>query len=304
MSLGHLELVQGLRAAADPTRLRLLALLSVGEFAVSELTGILGQSQPRVSRHLRVMAEAGLLERFRERHWVFYRLAADGEGGDLARALLGRLDLNDAVVALDRVRAESTLARRAEVAAGADPSDAPDPIDGAELGRLTIAELGPGGVGALLYLGPAPTGMLQVLGPVARRVLGVSGSRLEVQRARASLHGRGMAHCALHEGDLRAATAGGGQFDLVVLDRSLLEQPRPERALAEAARVLLPGGRLALIEDYEALAARASVSHPLGILRDWISGSGLMCTRIRPVDMGTSHLLVAIAATEFEQAAA
>ncbi len=90
--------MRGLRAAADPSRLRLLGLRAIGEFAVSELTDILGQSQPRVSRHLRVLTEGGRLERFRELRWVFYRLAAEGEGAGLARALLVHLDLRDPVV--------------------------------------------------------------------------------------------------------------------------------------------------------------------------------------------------------------
>ena len=82
------QLLRGLRASADPSRLRLLALLASGEFTVTELTEVLGQSQPRVSRHLKVLSDEGLLERFREQHWVYYRLPADGAGAALARMLL------------------------------------------------------------------------------------------------------------------------------------------------------------------------------------------------------------------------
>jgi len=304
MSQDHQQLVNGLRAVADPSRLRLLGLLARGEFAVSELTEILGQSQPRVSRHLRVMSEAGLLERFRELHWVYYRLAAEGDGAELARALLERLDRDDPVVTLDRERAVAVLDRRAAAARGAAPPEACHAIDGRELAHAAFAELGRSGFDALLYVGRAPTEMLQVLGPAARRVVGVSDSRLEVQRARASLHSRGLAHCVLQQGDLPAITAGAASFDVVVLDRVLGDHERPDQVLAEAVRVLRAGGRVALIEDYEVLAGRAAGGNPLGVLREWIDRSGLLCARIRPLDMGASHLLVAIAAVEQGRAAA
>ena len=293
------QLLRGLRAAADPSRIRLLALLALGEFAVSELTEILGQSQPRVSRHLRLMSEAGLLERFRELHWVYYRLAADGDGAQLARTLLERLDRDDPELVLDRDRAAAVRARRAEAADRAvAPLEAVAPVDGGELAQVTIAELGGHGFEALMYVGPAPTAMLQVLAPKARRVLGVSGCRAEVQRARASLHGRGLAHCVLQQGELPTVTAAATHFDVVVLDRLLGGHVRPGEAIAHAARVLRPGGRIAFIEDYEALASRTASGNPLAVLREWIEGSGLLCTRIRPVDMGTAHLLVVIATVE------
>src|SRR5712672_4114396 len=95
----------GLRAAAEPTRLRLLALCARAELTVSELREILGQSQPRVSRHLKLLCEAGLLERFKEGAWVFYRAADQGEAADLARALPGLVDSeNDPVLIDDRRR--------------------------------------------------------------------------------------------------------------------------------------------------------------------------------------------------------
>lgn len=308
MSQTHNLLLRGLRSVADPTRLRLLSLLALGEFAVSELTEILGQSQPRVSRHLRLMSEAGLLERFRELHWVYYRLAAEGEGAELARTLLGLLDREDPLVALDRERATALLVRRAAAAPGAATADgtlsAELSADGSELAQLAGAELGGRGFDSLLYAGPAPTAMLRVLGPRARRVVGLSDSRAEVQRARASLHGAGLAHCVLQQGDLQAIAAGAASFDAVVLDRTLGSQAWPERFLADVARVLRPGGRLVLVEDYEALAARTTAGNPLAVMREWIERAGLTCARMRPVDTGTSHLLLAVAGQEPGRAAA
>jgi DNA-binding transcriptional ArsR family regulator len=299
------QLLRGLRAVADGSRLRLLSLLARGEFAVTELTEVLGQSQPRVSRHLKLMTEAGLLERFRELHWVYYRLAADGDGAELARTLLGLLDRDDPLVALDRERAAELLARRAGVDGTSTTTlQAALSSDGDELAQIADAELEGQGFDSLLYAGPAPTVMLRVLGPRARRVVGLSDSRPEVQRARASLHGAGLAHCVLQQGDLPAVAAMATTFDVVVLDRVLGSRARPDQALADVARVLRPAGRLVLIEDYDALAARAATDNPLALLRDWLARGGLQCARMRPVDTGRGHLLVATAAAESGRAAA
>src|SRR5512145_1474522 len=105
-------LLPRLRAIAEPSRLRLLAVLARGEFSVSELTEILGQSQPRVSRHLKLLDDSGLLERFREQHWMYYRVPVDTEGGRLAHLMLEQLDANDPVLAGDRERVQRVLAAR------------------------------------------------------------------------------------------------------------------------------------------------------------------------------------------------
>src|SRR5437667_363455 len=93
-----------LKAAGEETRLRILALVGETELTVSDLTDILRQSQPRISRHLKLMVEAGLIERFREGAWAFFRLAESGGSAELARALIARLDPNDTMVARDRQR--------------------------------------------------------------------------------------------------------------------------------------------------------------------------------------------------------
>ena len=106
-----------LRAMAEPTRLRLLALCAESELTVTELTEILGQSQPRVSRHLKVLCDAGVLDRFREGSWMFFRLARDGEGAEVGQFLVGRLPKDDAELALDHRRLEEVRRARAEAAA-------------------------------------------------------------------------------------------------------------------------------------------------------------------------------------------
>jgi len=299
------QLLRGLRATAEPSRLRLLALLASGEFTVSELTGILGQSQPRVSRHLKLLSEDGLLERFREQHWVYHRLPAEGDGAELVRVLLGLLDRDDPLLALDRERAAAVIAARGvpEQGTGSD-SLASVHVATRDLAETIVAELGRNGMDAVLYLGRAPAEMLKALGPQARRVVGISESRPEVQRARSSLHGRGLAHCAVQHGEFGKLSAASASFDAVVLDRALAGEVDTASRLREAARVLRPGGHVVLVEDYETLAERASGGNPLGMLREWIAQAGLLCTRLRPVDLGIQHLLLAVAERESAEAAA
>jgi DNA-binding transcriptional ArsR family regulator len=118
------QLVQCLRAAAEPTRLRLLVVLSRGEFSVGELTEILGQSQPRVSRHLRLLGDCGLLERFREQHWIYYRVPVEGDGAQFVGDLLAKLADDDPVTAGDAVRVsvfqQPDLTTEARVSAPSD----------------------------------------------------------------------------------------------------------------------------------------------------------------------------------------
>src|SRR5690606_22761124 len=105
-----LSAVSALRAAAEPTRLRLLALLARAELTVGEICEVLGQSQPRVSRHLKLLCDAGLLDRFREQLWVYYRAPAAGEARDIVRQLLGMVDEQDDVIRRDRRRMEEVIA--------------------------------------------------------------------------------------------------------------------------------------------------------------------------------------------------
>jgi DNA-binding transcriptional ArsR family regulator len=297
------KLLPRLRAIAEPSRLRLLAILARGEFSVSELTEILGQSQPRVSRHLKLLDDCGLLERFREQHWMYYRVAGDTEGGRLARLLLEQLDADDPTLAGDVERMRRVVDVRDAKAVDGDDGE----VLAAEPGDLIpqiAAELGEQGEDALLYFGVAPDEVLAVLGGHARRAVGMNPSRLVVQRARARLHSAGLNHCLMQRGDLAALPHPSNSFDVAVVDRALATEARPVDALREAARVLRPAGRLLLIEDFEALERRAPGSNPLALLRKWLVDAGLACGRLRPLDVGTSHLLLAMAAVEPEAAAA
>jgi len=295
-------LLSRLRAIAEPSRLRLLAILARGEFSVSELTGILGQSQPRVSRHLKLLDDCGLLERFREQHWMYYRVAGDTEGGRLARLMLEELDADDPALAGDLERMRRVLeVRDAPGVAGDGEGAATGPDD---LVPLIAAELGAQGQDALLYFGVAPDEVLVGLGGRARRAVGMNPSRLVVQRARARLHSAGLNHGQLQRGELSALPQPSGGFDVTVVDRVLAGSARPVDALREAARVLRPTGHLLVIEDFEALERRAPDSNPLALLRGWLAEAGLTCDRLRPFDVSGAHLLLAVATLEAEAVAA
>jgi ArsR family transcriptional regulator len=295
-------LLPRLRAIAEPSRLRLLAIMARGEFSVSELTEILGQSQPRVSRHLKLLDDSGLLERFREQHWIYYRVPVDTDGGRLVRLLLEQLDADDAVVASDRERVQRVLAVRSGRSAAGE-GVAAETFAG-ELVPLIAVELGDQGLDALLYFGQAPDAVLAGLGSRARRVVGMNASRHLVQRARAVLHSTGFNHCVLQQGELMALPQPAQSFNVVLIDRVLASADRPAAALQEAARVLRSGGRLVLIEDFDALEQRTPDANPLALLRGWLADAGLACDRLRPLDVSGAHLLLAAAVLAPEAAAA
>jgi ArsR family transcriptional regulator len=296
------NLLPRLRAIAEPSRLRLLAVLARGEFSVSELTEILGQSQPRVSRHLKLLDDSGLLERFREQHWIYYRVPADTDGGRLARLLLEQLAADDPVLVGDLERVQRVLAARGGGGAVRESGTAGMPAD--ELVPLVAGELGEQGVDSLLYFGEAPDAVLGGLGSRARRVVGMNAARHVVQRARAVLHSAGLHHCVLQQGELSALPQPAQSFDVVLIDRVLAEAERPAVSLQEAARVLRPGGRVVLIENFDALERRTPDANPLALLRGWLADAGLACDRLRPFDVSGAHLLLAAAVLEPEAAAA
>jgi len=304
MAYAFQDLLRNLRSVAEPTRLRVLAVLSLGEFSVTELTQVLGQSQPRVSRHLKLLGDCGLLERFREQHWIYYRVPVDTPGGRCARELLAMLDSTDPVVAADRQRVAALLDERANrTGPGRDVPEF-ERRRHEDIAQEVAAELGELGHDALLYFGVAPSSVIGGIGTRVRRIVGMHPSRHEVQRSRAILHSRGLSHCVMQQGDLKALPHASSSFDVVVLDRALGGEGRPAECVREAARVLKARGQLVLIEDYELLEQRSQGGNPLALLREWVAEGGLVCARLRPVDVGGAHLLMAVASMERTAAAA
>ena len=248
------ELLASLRAVAEPTRLRLLALAARGAFCVGEFVEILGQSQPRLSRHLRLLCEAGVLERAREGANVWFSLPQGG-AGELPHALLQRLPAEDPVLAADRRQAARVLAERARVASdrfgrqGADWDEmrALD-LPAAEVEAALLSLLPEGGVGRLLDIGTGTGRLLELLAPRVASGLGVDASREMVALARARLSGPDLAHCAVRLADMYRLPLPDGHYELAVLQMVLHYAEDPGAAVAEAARVLAAGGTLVVID--------------------------------------------------------
>jgi ArsR family transcriptional regulator len=288
------RMVGWLRAAGEPTRLRLLALIAQGELSVSDLAAAVGQSEPRVSRHLRILAEAGLLERQRQGQWVHYRSCAAAEATSFVRGLLGQLDRRDERLAQDRSAARS--------AHGADATGA---IGESRLGRALaalIAAEATAGQGAVLLVGVTHPELLRASAPGARSCVALAGSRRAGQAARAYAE-RGGLICRVLEAGLGGgltetdAARAGGRFDLIILDRPGADDAALTRTLDVARRALSPQGRLWLFEGYETLenSRERIIEHPLARLRRLLSESGFSCERMSPLESDGEHVLAASA---------
>jgi len=254
--LAFAELLAGLEAAGEETRLRILCLLAAAELTVSELVAILGQSQPRVSRHLKLLVEAGLATRQREGAWAFFRLAESR--GSLARDLLRRLDLADPLVSADRARLEVVRETRRRQAAAYFAERAADwdqiralhaPEERVE--AALIAMIGWKPYRNLLDLGTGTGRMLELLSPQAVRAVGVDQSAAMLALARARVDEAGLRNVSLRQGDIYAPPVERDAYDLVVIHQVLHFLDDPARALGEATRALTPGGRLAVV-DFDA----------------------------------------------------
>jgi SAM-dependent methyltransferase len=256
LPLAFPALLAGLEAAGEETRLRILCLLEAAELTVSELVAILGQSQPRVSRHLKLMVEAGLAQRQREGAWAFFRLAEPG--GALARDLIHRLDPADPTFSADRARLGVVREARRRQAAAYFAERAADwdsiralhaPEERVEAALISM--IGDKPYRNLLDLGTGTGRMLELLAPRAARAVGVDQSAAMLALARSRIDQAGLRHVQLRQGDIYAPPVQPNSYDLVVIHQVLHFLDDPARALSEAARALSPGGRLAVV-DFDA----------------------------------------------------
>ncbi len=249
------ELLHGLRAAAEPTRLRILILCAHAELTVSELVRILGQSQPRVSRHLRLLVDAGLLARHQEGNWAYYRQAERTECAELGRLIIDLVPVDDPMQALDLKRLEEV---RTERAAQADEYFRENAtrwdeirayyIDNKQVEEALRSILLKQSVRELLDIGTGTGGILKLVGGEVASAVGVDRSREMLAVARTSLDRAGLRNCHVRQSDMYQLPFSDERFDAVTLHMVLHYAEDPERLLAEAKRVLEPNGRLIIVD--------------------------------------------------------
>jgi ArsR family transcriptional regulator len=279
------RVLAALRAAAEPSRLRLLALCARSELTVTQLTQVLGQSQPSVSRHLKLLCEAGLIDRFPEGSAVFYRIAQD----PLSLRILRLLPEDDATLKRDLARLgdierERERAAARYFAANAHQWDAlralqvPDrEVESVLLERIVVS-----GTEDLLDIGTGTGRMLELFGARVRRGVGIDRSRDMLAIARINLERANLRNCVARYGDMYALPFTAPSFDLILLHQVLHYADRPADAVLEAARVLRPGGRLVIVDvaphDLEALR-RDHAHRRLGFadteISEWLARAGL-----------------------------
>jgi ArsR family transcriptional regulator len=260
------HLLAALRAIAEPTRLRLVVLCARGELTVSELTQILGQSQPRVSRHLKLLCDAGLLDRFREGSWVFYRLSQSSPMSGLARQLVAACGEADPTIVLDLQRLSAIKQQRADLASAYFRENAAQwhrirslYVDEREVEAALVEIIAAADPRDLLDIGTGTGRMLEILAPRVERALGIDQSREMLAVARVNLERAGLANGQVRRDDMYQLGLPDASFDAVVIHQVLHYADRPAAAIAEAARVLRTNGILVLVDF---------APHDLEFLRD------------------------------------
>ena len=282
------------QALADPSRLRIVALLRSMELSVGELAQLLGQSQPRVSRHVRILADSGLVTRRKEGSWVFLMLA------DAARAepLFDAIDQWSSTEAEDQfaadiARLEAVRADRAEAAARyfAAHAGAWDSIRSLHIAESEVEEaiakaLGDGPIGRLVDIGTGTGRMIELFGARASSAIGIDRSSEMLRLARVKLEASGLRGASLRQGDMYALPLADASADVVILHQVLHYAQAPGHAIAEAARLLAPGGRLLIVdfapherEDLRESDAHARLGFAELAINGWLNASGLRAER-------------------------
>jgi len=275
------HLIKQFKALADPLRMRIIALCSQGECSVSELTDVLAQSQPRISQHLKLLCESGLLERFRDGHFVFFRLSDQGDGATALRRLLALLpaaepEFDRDIAALCEVRGVSPAIH----------SDADRPLHHA-LVELTVSTA----LGDLLDIGSGQGRILKLLASRAQRVVGVDIDADARRFARAEVLLAGLPNCSLRQGDMYSLPFKDCEFDTVIVDDVLVDAARPVDVLVEALRLIQPGGRLLVLTAFDGQDSKSLTLE----LAAWCRDAGLRLSPPRAIPANQPRWLLAVA---------
>jgi ArsR family transcriptional regulator len=244
-----------LKAAAESSRLRILALLSRGDLTVSDLTEILNQSQPRVSRHLKLLLEAGLIGRYQEGSWAFFRVSDSDVARDFVHGLVARVHDGDPQIERDLERLVSVKRKRQERATEYFSENAASwdeirslhvPDRAVETALLKLVGKRP--FQSMLDLGTGTGRLLEIFAPLYRRGIGIDMSREMLTVARANLDKAGVSNAQVRQGDIFAPPVERDSFDLVTMHQVLHYLDDPASAIREAARLLRPAGRLVIVD--------------------------------------------------------
>ncbi len=289
--------VAALKAAAEPTRLRILVLLHAGEMNVTDFTRVLGQSQPRISRHLKLLVESGLVTRFQEGSWAYFRLNERGAAGALVERLIDSVNIDDPQFLRDRQRREALMQERVREAQAFFEAYAEEwdriralHIDDGAVEAAMVRHVGNGVCNLLVDIGTGTGRVLQLFAEHYERGLGIDINKTMLSYARAKLEADGIAHAQVRYGDLYGLNLEDASADIVVLHQVLHYLADPRAAIAEAVRVLRRGGRLLLVdfaphglEFLRERYAHVRLGFPAGEVESWLSEAGL-------VDVTTEHL--------------
>jgi ubiquinone/menaquinone biosynthesis C-methylase UbiE/Fe2+ or Zn2+ uptake regulation protein len=305
------DLHAALKAAGEGTRLRILALLAEAELTVSDLTEILRQSQPRISRHLKLLAEAGLVERFREGSWAFFRRTEHGAAAAVAEKVVAALDPADPVVARDRERLAGVRAARVKMAQDYFGRHAAewDRIRRLHTADETVEEavrkfLLERPFRTLLDLGTGTGRILELFGRDIERGLGIDLSLDMLAVARSRLDHAGLKNCSVRQGDIFDLAVPRDSFDVVIIHQVLHFLDDGARAIREAARVLRPQGRLLVVDlaphEFEFLReehAHRRLGFPAEAVAQWMDQAGLadvLCRSIVPTTDSDGRIAVSL----------
>jgi len=302
------DLVAALKAAAEPTRLRILTLLAAEELNVKDLTQILSQSQPRISRHLKLLVESSLIERFQEGSWVYFHVSDQSQGGNLVRRVLDLVAPNDPTLARDHERLHKLKREREDNAQRYFKDHAGEwdeirnlyvPEDAVE--EAMRAVLGAGPFDLFVDLGTGTGRVLEIFADAYRRGLGLDVNQTMLSYARSKLAAAALNHAEVRHGDLYNLSLPDQAADGVVMHQVLHYLSEPSHAIREAARILAPGGRLLVVDfaphDLEFLR-RDHAHERLGFtdeqMRMWCKAAGLQhfdARTLKPIETSKDQKL-------------
>jgi len=296
-------ITHALNAISEPTRLRILVLLDEGDLTVSDLTAILGQSQPRVSRHLKLLQDARLVSRHQEGSWAYFHLEEISSARALLGNILSNLSRQDNWLEADRRRLAEVRQKRQDKAAAYFSAHAAEwdslrqlYVDEKRVEQALLQLIGRQAIGSLLDIGTGTGSMLKLFAPFIQRAIGIDNNPAMLAVARANLERHNIAHTQLRTGEAIALPFEDSCFHLITIHQLLHFLEEPQAAVREAARVLQSGGRLLLVDfaphTQEFLReehAHLRLGFSDGIIDNWLQKSGLMLDNVQNIVPQAAH---------------